>query len=463
MRLRGRFVAATVVALAAFAAASFLFPLAASAPASRHAIVVSIDGLMPASYTEPDAHGLKVPTLRILMDAGAWSPGVHGVLPAVTYPSHTTMVTGVTPGRHGIISNAVFDPTGVRDGEWHWYEQEIRVPTLWQLARAQGLRTAMIGWPVTMGAQGDAVLPEFWRGRGIDGAKLMRAIATPGLFAEVAKRFPAFEAGFDVQPVKDESLTDIAVDMIEREKPNLLLLHIADVDHQQHEKGPWSPEAVAAIETADAQVARVVLAAKHAGIWNDTLFLVVSDHGFARQQKLMRPGVLLREHGLIGTDPQTHSVSWRAQVLSSGGSAYIYLRDPKDEEAAAVVSQVFRALAGQPGSGIRRLLAHDEIVAMGGDPQAFVAIEAADGFGFAGGITGDAIVPATSPGLHGFCPDQEAMNSSLIMNGMGVRGGKIDGARLVDVGPTVAQWLSLRMENVDGHPLAAIHPMPHSN
>ena len=436
------------VALASFGAAG-----APPDDVPRHAIVVSVDGLMPATYADPDAHGLKIPTLRNLAAAGAWSPGVHGVLPTVTYPSHTTMVTGVTPGVHGVVSNAVFDPAGVRDGEWYWYEEEIRVPTLWQLARARHLRTAMVGWPVTMGAQGDAVMPEFWRGRGIDAARLLRAVSTPGLFDAVARRFPAFESGFNGQPAKDESLADVAVDLIEREKPNLLLLHVAEVDHWQHEKGPWSAEAIAAIENADAQVARLVEAVHRAGMWESTLFLVVSDHGFARQEKLVRPGVLLRQAGLISVDEKTHATVWRAAALSAGGTAFIYLHDPQDREAAKIATEALTPLAGKPDSGIRRVLTHDEVVAMGGDKQALLAVEAADGFGFGGGFAGDAFVPATSPGLHGFPPDREAMNSSLIIDGPGVLAGAIEGARLVDIAPTVAQWLNFRMENAQGRPL----------
>src|SRR5271156_7114540 len=174
-----------IVVILAFAGAGLLrsAELAGRAQppdAQRYAIIISIDGLMPASYTEADAHGLKIPAMRELMAAGAWSPGVRDVLPAVTYPAHTTMATGVSPARHGIVSNTVFDPLGQRDGEWYWYEPELRAPTLWQLARARGLRTSLIAWPVTMGAAGDAGMPEFWRGRGIDGAQLMRAISTPG-------------------------------------------------------------------------------------------------------------------------------------------------------------------------------------------------------------------------------------------------------------------------------------------
>lgn len=438
---------------------------AKSRPA-RYAIVISVDGLMPASYTEADSRGLKIPTLRDLMARGAWSPGVRDVMPAVTYPAHTTMVTGVSPRVHGIHTNAVFDPMGARDGEWYWYEPEIRVPTIWQLARARGLRTALISWPVTMGARGDAVVPEFWRGHGIDGPKLLRAISTPGLWESVSRRFPGFETGLETLPAKDESLTDIAVDVIERLRPNLLLLHLPGVDHLQHEKGPWSPEALAAIETADAQVARVAEAARHAGIWPNTLFLVVSDHGFTREEKVLRPGVLLRQHGLITVDEKNHVTSWRAAVATSSGSAYVYLHNPDDREAAASVRELFDSLVTQPGSGIRRVLSQEEIAALGGDPDAFIALEPADGFGLIGGVTGDAIGPATILGIHGFPPDREMMNASLILNGPGVRPGKIEAARLVDIGPTVAQWLGLHLEHVEGKPLieaAAPHAPAHRN
>jgi predicted AlkP superfamily pyrophosphatase or phosphodiesterase len=411
---------------------------------------------MPASYTDPDAHGLKIPTLRQLAATGAFSRGVRVGMPAVTYPSHTSMVTGVSPARHGIMSNAVFDPEGKRDGEWFWYTAEIRVPTIWSLAHDHGLRTALIAWPVTLGARADALTPEFWRGRGMDGPRLLQAVSTPGLWDAVSRRFPGFDAAFSVLPPRDEAFADIAVDVIERERPNLLLLHLSSVDHWEHQKGPWSPEAAAAIETADAQVARVMEAARHAGIWEHTLFLVVSDHGFVRQEKILRPSVLLRENGLITLDAQNRVASWRAQALTFGGGAYIYLHDADDSATAQRVGELFSPLAGQPTSGIARVLSREEIAALGGDPEAFLALEAAEGFGFGGGATGDAVASAPTPGIHGFPPDRPAMNASLLITGPGVRPGPVEGARLVDIAPTVARWLGLTMKDVEGKPLDVI-------
>src|SRR5437870_2487330 len=73
-------------------------------------VLISIDGLKPDYVLDADKHGLKIPNLRKLVAEGAHASGVTGVLPTVTYPSHTTMVTGVSPARHRIIANSPFDP-----------------------------------------------------------------------------------------------------------------------------------------------------------------------------------------------------------------------------------------------------------------------------------------------------------------------------------------------------------------
>ena len=81
---------------------------AASAAAVPPVLVISVDGLHPAYVTEANRYGLKLPALRRLLQQGAHARGVVGVVPTVTYPSHTTLMTGVTPQEHGIISNTLY-------------------------------------------------------------------------------------------------------------------------------------------------------------------------------------------------------------------------------------------------------------------------------------------------------------------------------------------------------------------
>jgi|SRR5213593_2435714 len=75
-------------------------------------VLISIDGLMPDQLLNPDRHGLKIPNLRRLVAEGTSASGVKGVLPTVTYPSHTTIISGVSPAKHNILANTPFDPFG---------------------------------------------------------------------------------------------------------------------------------------------------------------------------------------------------------------------------------------------------------------------------------------------------------------------------------------------------------------
>jgi predicted AlkP superfamily pyrophosphatase or phosphodiesterase len=73
-------------------------------------MLISIDGLKPEAILNAQGHGLKVPNLRAFIADGVYASGVQGVLPTLTYPSHTTLMTGVSPAKHGIYSNTTFDP-----------------------------------------------------------------------------------------------------------------------------------------------------------------------------------------------------------------------------------------------------------------------------------------------------------------------------------------------------------------
>ena len=420
----------------------------------RHVIVVSVDGLMPAAYLSSDTHGLQVPTLRELARQGAWSDGAKSVFPTVTYPAHTSIATGTNPGTHGIVTNSAWDPLEENDGGWRWYAEDIRATTLWDAARKRGLRTALVWWPVTVGARGTGVVPEIWRAGTPEDVKLVRALTTPGILNAVEKRFPNFLAGFTPPGVKDESLTDIGVHLIETVRPHLLMLHIFEVDDKSHDDGPWSSGANAAIENADRQIARLIAAAKKAGIWERTALVLVSDHGFRATTERVRPGVLLREKGLVTLDERNRIADWKAILLKSGAHAYIYLKDPADQDTHRVLLETLLPLAGKPGSGIGRVYTQDEIRKHGGDPAAFLALEGAEGFDLQSGYTGDYITPTARKGTHGYDPELPELRASFVAYGPAIVPGKIAGeVNLIDVAPTVAGWLRLLLPGAEGRPL----------
>src|SRR6186713_415752 len=99
----------------------------AEATLAEHVVLITIDGFRPDFYLEPAWH---TPNLRALMADGFHAKGVNSVFPSMTYPSHTTIVTGVQPLKHGIYYNGMYGPNGP-SGKIYWNNSQIKVPTVW--------------------------------------------------------------------------------------------------------------------------------------------------------------------------------------------------------------------------------------------------------------------------------------------------------------------------------------------
>ena len=425
----------------------------------RHVIVITVDGLKPESYVAPDAHGLHIPVLRHLVADGASSDGARSVFPSVTYPAHTSIASGVEPAKHGIVANRSFDPLEKNKEGWRWYAEDVKVPRVWDLASTAGYASAAISWPVTVGAHATYLVPEIWRAGTSEDQKLVRALSTPGLLEAVSKAYPGFDGRISDEGINDQGKADIASYVIEQAKPSVLFLHLTQVDSAQHQHGIWSAEARAAIENTDQQLGRLLEATERAGLTSSTAFVIASDHGFADVNRLVRPGVLLRQAGLITLDAKAAVTAWSASVLPNGGSLYVYLKDPQDAAQRAATLKAFEDKAHEPNSGIGRILQAPEIAALGGDPEAFLALDGAPGTTFGAGYNGDYDAPATVQGMHGYDPNRPEMRASLLLFGANVPKGKLVDARIIDIAPTVATWLNLPLK-ADGKALSIVPQEP---
>ncbi|MET0556041.1 MAG: alkaline phosphatase family protein, partial [Vicinamibacteria bacterium] len=172
-----------------------LIAVAAAKPVRPLSLVlVSVDGLRPGDVLEADRHGLALPNLRRFVTEGAFASGVAGVAPTVTFPSHVTQVTGVSPSRHGISANEPFDPPGGGDQVSSWSAPDIRVPTLWDAAADRGFVTSSVDWPVTAGARITYNIPQYWRPKSAQERRLQRLLVTPGLLEEAEQRLGSYPA-----------------------------------------------------------------------------------------------------------------------------------------------------------------------------------------------------------------------------------------------------------------------------
>ncbi len=428
-------------------------PAAGQEKAAPLLVVISVDGLRPDYVTAADQHGAKVPELRKFLSEGTYADGVTGVVPTVTYPSHTTLMTGVWPAKHAIWGNTVFDPLGKNYQGWYWYAEDIRVPTLWDAAAAAGRTTGSIQWPVTVGAKITWNIPEFWRAGTPDDAKLLRVVATPGLLDEAKAAIGEYRGGIDTSVEGDEVRGKYAVWMLENKRPGLLTLHLTALDHMEHESQPFSPQAIAVLEKLDAVIGRVRKEAEHVAPGR-ALVAVVSDHGFASYDQQLNLFPAFRDAKLFSTDEKGGVTDWRAMPWVTGGSAAIVLKDPKDEVALGEVRALLTKLASDPANGIDRVLDADELHKRGGYPIASFFVSLKPGWRTGSSMTGPVLSKVKPGGTHGELPDVPDLRASFFLVGPGVPAGKDLGViDMRDVAPTLAMEAGFSLPRADGKSL----------
>jgi predicted AlkP superfamily pyrophosphatase or phosphodiesterase len=449
--------------LIALATAHMLAPAASTAAApARHVVIISVDGL--AAYLLDDRKA-ALPAIRKLAREGAVADGGMKVSnPSVTWPNHTTLVTGVQPEKHGVLANGVLvrGAAGVPvvvDPRKDKHEL-VRVPTLYDLAHAAGLKTADVNWPCTRGAKTlDDSIPDVPDEITNTTPRLRSELIAAGLLSD------ATDASFRSLSgaARDHVWTEAACHLIRERKPNLLVLHLLNCDSTQHAEGPQSPPGYTANAYADSCVARVLAALDEAGIRQQTAVFIVADHGFALTPKALRPNALLRQHGLLKVGTGGKLSEAQVHVVSEGGIGLVYCTDPGT--APADRQHVKQLLVGQ--EGVAEVLEPEQFAAHGlPHPREYtqapdLVLVAKEGYGVSGSGEGETFVAAgtearVSAGSHGFLATYPKMNAICIIAGAGIRpGARLSAVENIDIAPTAAKLLGLDQFASDGKVLIA--------
>lgn len=434
-------------------------PMVAVASTNHHVILITIDGL--AAYYLPDPKA-PLPTLRRLAAEGASAEGMRVSNPAITWPNHTTLVTGVQPAKHSVLFNGVLRRPGpgmaVRVEGARDKSDLVAVPTLFDLLHAAGYRTADINWPCTRrsGALEDSFpdVPD------------QISFMTPRLREElIAARWleGTNDAMFRGQSpaVKDQIWTAAAEHVIRKRRPNFMAIHMLITDSTQHKYGPQSSAAYTAVALADAQLAGVLRAVEAAGIRERTTLIVTADHGFETALKLVNANVAFRKAGLLETTATPTLLRARAQIVSEGGIAMVYLTAPETlAEDRAKVIELMRAQ-----EGIADILMPEQFASLGlPDPaknrqMADLILVAEEGYAFNNDARGENVVTEVTlaegnQGHHGFLSSNRKMNAAFVAWGRGIKPGtKLGVINNVDVAPTMAKLLGQKLPDTDGRVL----------
>ncbi len=219
-----------------------------SNPTGQVLVLVSIDGFRWDYIDRPGAV-----TLREIAGAGVRAGTMQPVFPTKTFPNHYSIVTGLHPEHHGIVSNTMEDSVlgrfslgnreAVTDARW-WQGEPI-----WVTAERQGLKTAPYFWPGSEAAIG-GVRPTSWK-------------------------------QFDDGVPNDERMQWVleALAMPRDSAPSFISIYFSEVDHAGHGYGPDSPDVDSAIASVDHTLSSLWDGIGRLGLRDRVNLVIVSDHG----------------------------------------------------------------------------------------------------------------------------------------------------------------------------------------
>jgi predicted AlkP superfamily pyrophosphatase or phosphodiesterase len=214
-------------------------------------ILISFDGWRWDYHSRAAA-----PNLQRLIARGVRAESLIPSFPPKTFPNHYTIVTGLYPGHHGIVANAIFDSATGRSFANNKVE-EVRDPMWWG------------GEPiwVTVERAGQASASMFW----------------VGSEAPIRGTLPRYWKAYDEHYPPTERVDQVLnwLDLPAAERPTFIALYFSDVDDAGHAEGPDSEEVREAVERADGYLGRLLGGLDQRGLTDRVNIVVVSDHGMA--------------------------------------------------------------------------------------------------------------------------------------------------------------------------------------
>lgn len=411
------------------------------------AVVISIDAMTGEDLKEL---GKRKNTASLLSSA-AIVENIHCVYPTYTYPCHAAIVTGCYPDRNGIFHNEILDITK-DENDWFWWGKYHKKKTVIDLANENGLITASCGWPTLAGGNAKYTIPEIWPTRNTPDPEEMYRKAVS------SEAWPVFERNRHyledtTKPFYDLFTLFSATEILEKYRPDLMLIHLSDIDHKKHERGSSPLVLTDAYDFIDEALGKIIEALKEAGTYDETTFFLLGDHGqmdvkrvFSINRVLLEKGYITAENGKIK--------DYRIICHPASFSSPVFLKGISEKEAL----RVFREIQEEYPQAISRIMTNfeaEEIHHLSG-PFSLV-LESSDGLIFSYSPflpvlmeRKEADKHKISYSTHGYAPERGPKPPFAVTGKRAVNGKRIPWARMVDEAPTILSLFGIRMEDIDG-------------
>lgn len=423
-------------------------------------IVISLDALI----FEDIEYLKEKPSFRRLISEGAMVERMHSIYPSLTYPCHTTMSTGCYPDKHGIVNNTVLSCE--KDPPWIFDHKNVKCEDILDVCKRAGLKTASVGWPVTGNHKSvDYLVNECWPESGAPAEAYREAYIENGtpewLFDEAVAPFLWMRVGRK-QPESSYFLTRVSSQIIRSYKPDILMLHVGNVDSYRHKTGVFSDLVRTGLDECENMITMLIHAVKDAGIFEQTNFVITADHGQLNTTRYVNLNCLFAAEGLIKTNSDGSVKEYDAWCHESGMSAQIYLSDPDDEGLKRRVYELLKNKRDEGIWGISEVYTKEELKKMRLDGGFSFVVET-DGY-TSFGDDWDGAYASSLPltvcgcvgGNHGYHPDKAARPPFIAYGPDFLKGAVLSDAELVDGAPTYARVLGLELKNADGRALTEL-------
>ena len=426
----------------------------------KYAIVISQDALV-----YEDLELLKtLPNFGSIWEKTARVDRARSVYPTITYPAHVSMMTGVYPDRHGVTNNEQPIMCEV-SSKWIHFRDRVKAPTIFDRAKAAGLTTAAVFWPVTGNDPSiDYLINEYWPQtagetvrecfiRSGSSDAVMRTAVEPNLHHWKARQ----------HPYSDKFIFGCATAIIREFKPNLLMIHPANIDDYRHKTGLFTPMVTHGLHEIDSWFGDIIKASQDAGTYDETDFFILSDHGQLNITRSVAPNAVLAEHGLIRVNEHGAALDYLAFCKSAGMSSQVYLKDPGDRAVYEKTYGLLQSMCGQGVYGISRVYTAEEALReerLAGD---FSFVLETDGYSSFSNAWVRPVVRALDVSdyrfgraTHGHQPDK-GPQPTMFAFGPRIKPGAVVGrCSIVDEPPTIARALGFELPDIDGTVIEAL-------
>ncbi len=418
--------------------------------------IISFDGL---SRVDMDFLKERDNFKRLLEDA-SYSFEVESVYPTLTYPAHTSIVTGNNPNIHGVVNNTFIQPFR-KSPDWYWFSKFIKTKTFQELATENSYRVMSIFWPVTGGMKIKYNMPEIFPNRPWKNQLMVslssgtKAFQLDGFF-----KFSKELRGIS-QPYLDNFTHKSYIHSLKRYRPDVSMVHYTDLDASRHKFGFSSKEAEEALLRLDQRLGDILDTIEENYKKEFTNIVLLGDHSSKDADKCIFINRIFEKMGLLETKDK-NIVSYDLIAKDAGGSCYIYGNlEIEFEELRDLIEENLG-----PGA-IKKYYRPEEAEELGADGTCKMMLEAGPGYLFESQVSRDPIMTTEELKAtnliyhinnHGYSPTLTKNYETVFI----AKGNKIKKSinigrmKLIDEGPTFAKILGLDLGNVEGRVLEEI-------